>query len=140
MLHTDRFESFAGHDFNTLGVEEKQAFIAELEAFVIVIVDDAEYHFGRASDAALREAYAREAVFDLWLACPGLTVSAARHVLNHVRATWKRRTINGHFSADRRPPGQPRTSSCRPCVRDSVDSGQEAHMIETGTSTNRSLT
>ena len=140
MLLPGRFDSFAGHDLNTLGVEEKQAIIAELGAFVTVIVDDAEYHFGRASDAALRESYAREAVFDLWLTQPRLTVSAARHVLNQVRAIWKRRTIDGHFSADRRSPGQPRPSSFRSCVRDRVDSGQEEHMIETGTSTNRSLT
>jgi hypothetical protein len=65
--------------------------LADLAACVALIADDAERRFDRASDAPHRDAYAREAVLDLWLTQPGLTVSAAHHVLRHVRAALMRR-------------------------------------------------
>ena len=67
--------------------------LTELAAFVALIVHDAEDRFGTASNAPHRDAYAREAVFDLWLTRPGLTVSAARHLLERVRAALMSRAI-----------------------------------------------
>jgi hypothetical protein len=65
--------------------------LADLAACVALIADDAERRFDRASDAPHRDAYAREAVLDLWLTQSGLTVSAAHHVLRHMRAALMRR-------------------------------------------------
>lgn len=81
----------AEHDHSKHDEREGRLNLTELAAFVALIVDDAEYRFGPARAAAQRDAYAREAVFDLWLTRPGLTVSTAHHALRHVRAALMRR-------------------------------------------------
>jgi hypothetical protein len=57
----------------------------EIERYVCQVVETAELTFGVDADQALLETYAREAVLDLWLTRPRVTVYAAALVLRQVR-------------------------------------------------------
>jgi hypothetical protein len=65
--------------------------LPELAAYVALIADDAERRFGTDGNAALRDAYAREATLDLWMTRPGITVAAANRVQRQVRDELRRR-------------------------------------------------
>ena len=65
--------------------------LPELAAYVALIADDAERRFGPEANPALREAYAHEAVLDLWLTQPGVTVSTAHRMLRQVHHELRRR-------------------------------------------------
>ena len=63
----------------------------EMTTFMEQIVADAERAFGPAAEVALLERYAREAVWELWLTTPGVTVYVAEVVLDLVREAIARR-------------------------------------------------
>jgi hypothetical protein len=65
--------------------------LPELAAHVALIADDAERRFGPDANPALREAYAHEAVLDLWLTQPGVTVATAHRMLRQVHHELRRR-------------------------------------------------
>ncbi|MFN8590933.1 MAG: hypothetical protein U0031_05665 [Thermomicrobiales bacterium] len=65
--------------------------LPELAAYVALIADDAEGRFGPEASPSLWEAYAHEAVLDLWLAQPGVTVATAHRMLHQLRTELRRR-------------------------------------------------
>lgn len=65
--------------------------LPELAAYVALIADDAERRFGPDANPALREAYVHEAVLDLWLTQPGVTVATAHRMLRQVHHELRRR-------------------------------------------------
>src|SRR5262245_13622827 len=76
--------------------------LPELAAYVALIADDAERRFGPEDNAALREAYAHEAVLDVWLREPGVTVAAANRLLRQVRDELQRRWRQRQEERERR--------------------------------------
>jgi hypothetical protein len=74
----------------------------ELAAFVALIADDAERRFGTDDNAALRDAYARDAALDLWMTQPGVTVATANGLLRQVRDELRRRWIQRQERNDQR--------------------------------------
>jgi hypothetical protein len=63
-----------------------------MDTYVVRVVDDAEKTFGAHLNRALLEAYAREAVLDLWLRDPGITVHIAELALSQIRDEIARRS------------------------------------------------
>jgi hypothetical protein len=65
---------------------------AEMEAYVAQVVDAAEATFGQDFGRTLLEAYAREAVLELWLTNPGIIVARAGLALEQIRDEIARRS------------------------------------------------
>lgn len=65
--------------------------LPELAAHVALIADDAERRFGPEANPALRDSYAHDAVLDLWMTQPGITVAAARRMMRQVHEELRRR-------------------------------------------------
>ena len=63
-----------------------------MSMFVDRVLAESERAFGPRIDPAVLERYAREAVLDVWLRDPNLTVSAAEHLLRRLRTAIARRT------------------------------------------------
>jgi hypothetical protein len=63
----------------------------EIETYIARVADDAERAFGRRLEGSLLELFAREAVLDLWLHEPGVTVQLATQTLDRIRAEFGRR-------------------------------------------------
>ena len=66
-----------------------------ISTFVEQVMADAERRFGRRADAAPLERYAREAVLDLWLAGPRVTVYVADLALRRLRQGLERLMADG---------------------------------------------
>jgi hypothetical protein len=64
-----------------------------MDAYVAQVADGAERTFGRPLNRALLEAYAREAVLDLWLRRYGITVQIAELALDRIRTELLRRSL-----------------------------------------------
>lgn len=64
----------------------------EIETYVARVVGDAERAFGRRLSGSLLDLFAREAVLDLWLRHPGVTVQNATQTLDRIRAELARRS------------------------------------------------
>ncbi len=58
----------------------------ELSGFAEQVADDARRVFGATASPAVLDQYAREAVLDLWMTGPMITVDAAESALARVRA------------------------------------------------------
>lgn len=65
--------------------------LPELAAYVALIADDAERRFGPEANPVLRESFASDAVLDLWMMQPGITVGSARRLLRQVHAELRQR-------------------------------------------------
>jgi hypothetical protein len=63
----------------------------EMEAYVAQVASDAERAFGAHLDRPLLEAYAREAVLDMWLNGAKVTNFTAELALNQIHAAIARR-------------------------------------------------
>jgi hypothetical protein len=73
------------------GKEENDMNLPELAAHVALIADDAERRIGPEANPALCNSYAHEAVLDLWMTQPGITVAMANRMLRQVHTELQRR-------------------------------------------------
>ena len=74
----------------------------ELSMFVEQVLADAERKFGPDADPYWLDLYAKEAVLDLWLDEPEVTLAMARHALCRLRETIARRAAaDGRSGRDR---------------------------------------